>query len=973
MLDKMNTDELDSTWRRGRSIPIAFLLWVIYFCYAICAALVFQKVLVPLVPSLHAIGGLVGDDAIYFDSVAVKMAEQINLNGWGGWQLYPAQGAAGNVGILAALYAIFGHDPTLILPVNASIHALGGVLIFLLARELANKDSVGVLAGIIAGSLFVLFPSSLNWYGQLHKDGYAIAGFLLILLVWIKALCRSGNEVVWVKLFLAHLAGVVLIALVRPYNLKLMLVAYLVGWVLWTFIAILRRRAGFDLKFNTFLIVSAAVCIGGIGAAGYLGADSNSEQAYASFNGTGKPWKWQDTPWVPDKVEHYVELAAQTRGYLIDYGISQNAKSMIDVDVKPQSIVEVVGYLPRALQISLFAPLPNTWFQSLSLMRLTAVAETLIFYICFVGLLLLFLYERKPATWVTLYFATFMMTVVGFTIANMGTLYRIRYAYQFVFLMLGVLGWITWLDQSGRLQRFKQWLNLSTISASAAAKENNSIRRKEVLGSGVIVMALTLFCFVGFFVRDIMMAHTFGLGASLDNFFIALLIPMFVVTVLGLPLGAVFVPTYLEKRERDSEASAKTFVTSTTTWISMALFIVCIALYLTGPALFPLLGLKSANQNLTELTKLFDLALPILLFSGLVIMGNAVLNAKGRAVLTSSAQLVVPVSAIVALVFFGKEYGIKSVMYGMVVGQLLNLAVIQYYLKRQQVSLWPAGRYLNAKKWLSDGGSSLLAQYVPLIVSAFFISAAAPVATVLAMSLPEGAVSAFNLGNKVVLFVTSLVGTAVSTVMLPYFSAMVSKNNIISARRELSLFLLFATFITIPCSAIIYFWAAPIVHYIFEGGVMGGDAVSEVTRVMQFSIVQLPFFVCNALLLKFATATKHVLAISVVAFVGMVVSIIASMILMRHMGVAGIALGMTVSMLLSTILLVLVLVRYGHITGLDALVMLLNWFLYITLLICIHYASTPSIVVSLMAYATLLVGYANMLLNERRLGIRDLR
>jgi hypothetical protein len=249
---------------RHRSMPLAFIIWVVFFCYAICAALIVQKVLLPLIPSLHAGGGLVSGDAIYFDSVAVKLAEQIRQYGWGSWQLFPATGASGNVAILGALYAVFGHDPTLIIPVNAAIHALGGVLIFLLARELSGKESIGTYAGVIAGSLFIIFPSALNWYGQVHKDGYAIAGSLLILLTWVKAFRESPDMRGWLMLFLAHLAGVVLVGIVRPYNLKLLLVVTLFMWLMVVGWAALHSQLRQEMKRLLFLSAAAITLLGGL-------------------------------------------------------------------------------------------------------------------------------------------------------------------------------------------------------------------------------------------------------------------------------------------------------------------------------------------------------------------------------------------------------------------------------------------------------------------------------------------------------------------------------------------------------------------------------------------------------------------------------------------------------------------------------------------------------------------------------------
>ena len=167
-----------------------FFIWTSFFVYSIAMALFFQNVLVPNLLSESG-GQLLPNDAVYFDKAAWEMAQQIRLDGWGAWQLFVAEGATGNVGILAAMYAVFGHEPSVIVPVNAAMHALGGLLLFLLVTRMTDDNKVGVFAGIVASTLFIIFPSSLSWYGQLHKDSYAIVGTFLILLIWIIHPVRS--------------------------------------------------------------------------------------------------------------------------------------------------------------------------------------------------------------------------------------------------------------------------------------------------------------------------------------------------------------------------------------------------------------------------------------------------------------------------------------------------------------------------------------------------------------------------------------------------------------------------------------------------------------------------------------------------------------------------------------------------------------------------------------------------------------
>ena len=936
---------------------ITFILWVVFFCYSICAALIFQVLILPYLSSIQTDSGSITTDAVYFDKVASSLASEIKANGWNSWRLYPSNGAPGNVAILGALYVIFGHDPSLAIPINAALHAMGGLLIFLLARELASKESIGNYAGVIAGSLFVIFPSALVWYGQNHKDSYAIAGILLIIFVWVKVFKGPATDRSWCFWILGSLAGIALVGIVRPFILKVLLVVVIGILIVLVVNVILRKKVSAYKKLIGFFLIVVVMLLGASKVTVILGS-VQSDETYTNWQDQtheiNERWKWGKSTWLPNSIDKRIKAAAKTRAGLIDYGVGLKAKSMIDEVIKPHNVLEVATYMPRALQVAMFAPFPATWLADVSMPKLVVMGEMLIYYLCLPGIIILLFYNRKPAVWMVFFVAIFFLLIYGFTQANIGTIYRYRYAYQFVLIMLGDLGWCTWLDKKGRLNFWPKQLHQPTNAVFSTPKKKPELRRKQMMGSGIIVMGLTLLTFVGFFIRDIMMAKSFGLGISLDSFFIALLIPMFLVTILSMPLGNAFVPFYLDIRERLTSQYSRELVSGISFWTTISLFIFCLILYPISPILLPHLTIKELSMDMQQLIPLMHIALLLLLFSGMVILGNSVLNARGRSVLTSTVQLVVPITVILALLFFGNRYGIMVAMYGMVVGQLLNLFILQYYLGYYDVTLWPKLN-LHAQAEFTQ----LFRQYIPLVLSAFFIAAASPVATLLAMSLPEGGVSAFNLGNKVVLFCTGLFSAAVSTVMLPYFSVLVAKNHMVSARRELSFFLMLATFISVPISVILYLESIPIIRLIFEGKTFDSSATGLVAQVMQYAVIQIPFFVCNSLILKFATATKHLFIINVLALVGLVINIGASILLMKYIGVAGIALGASVSMLLSTVMLLLVLVRYQHMSVFDALIIMLNWLLFVTLLVCLHFQSVARIYVIMIAYITLLIGYYN--------------
>lgn len=260
--------------------------------------------------------------------------------------------------------------------------------------------------------------------------------------------------------------------------------------------------------------------------------------------------------------------------------------------------------------------------------------------------------------------------------------------------------------------------------------------------------------------------------------------------------------------------------------------------------------------------------------------------------------------------------------------------------------------------------SDLWRQYLPLVASAFFLGVILPIDIMLASSLANGNVSIFNLGMKIVLFISGLLGAVVSNVMLPYFSSIVEKDHAAMAKKELSFFMLIATFASVPISVTLFLWSEQIVNLIFYSKTFIESDLVAIQSVMQYSVVQIPFFISSVLLFKYATATRHLRVITISAFVGLVFNVGISLLLMPRMGVSGIALATSVAMIVSSALILLTLSFYRHISIVDTLIVLLNWMLFLTLIIALHFQSIPSVVMTIITYGILLFGYTKLMNNK---------
>ena len=704
-----------------------------------------------------------------------------------------------------------------------------------------------------------------------------------------------------------------------------------------------------------FLFTSIILVIG----YSYTAHLATSESIFLSQIKTGNvKWQWEKSNLLPDNIEQQIENAAGIRVFNIIYNKNIGAGSIIDENKKPADIYSVAAYMPRAMQIALLAPFPSKWFETYKISRMVAVLEMIIWYLMIPGVFLALFYRRTPEIVICIAVSLFFLGIYGFVIPNVGTLYRVRYLFIFIFIILGISGWVTLFSKSNNAKI----LNCYVAKNELIVEDNHSgdpdgYSRLSVANSGITVILLTVVSYIGFFIRDVLTARWFGLGYELDSFFIAMLLPTFFVTLFCIPLGTIIIPAFLDSKEKAINKAQK-LVSNVSFMITFFLALLCIALLISAPFLLKIIGRGFCPDKIEYSIVLMGWALPVLLFSGMVIIGNSILNAIGKFVVPSLAQAAVPVIAILFLLFFGGKAGILAVAIGMLAGQLINLLWVAIALKKEGISLAPRWNF-HIKEF-----GTLFSQYMPLVIASFFVSASIPVNNAMASGLSAGSVAAFSLGNKFVLSVTGIIGTGIATVMLPYFSSFVARNRMFEVRQELSLFLNFSTIISIPVSILIYLASDEIVRIVFQGGVFTGDDAFTVARVIKFGIIQLPFFTCNILILKFATATRHTGLIMIASVAGLFLNIVLNNVLMGHMGVAGISLASTISMMLVTFLFAILIHRLGHVSWIDIITIALNWMLYFTIILCFHYKSYAGVIVAVFALLLLSIGHLKISINR---------
>jgi hypothetical protein len=125
--------------------------------------------------------------------------------------------------------------------------------------------------------------------------------------------------------------------------------------------------------------------------------------------------------------------------------MNAGAGSGVDSGVELRTARDVAAYAPRAFSIGMFAPFPSMWLRPGRSVgaagRAAAGVETLAMYGCeLLALAAVVLERRRLAALLLLLVAAFGVTTLALVVSNLGTLYRFRYVFWILLIVLGVAG-----------------------------------------------------------------------------------------------------------------------------------------------------------------------------------------------------------------------------------------------------------------------------------------------------------------------------------------------------------------------------------------------------------------------------------------------------------------------------------------------------------------------------------------------------
>ena len=437
----------------GRLIAAAALLHV---ALAVGLFSVGRAQLAPQLLNRDAI--MIVSDSYQYQSGAVRLAEILQNDGLRAWAAEPERMHVKLISIqFACLSPLFGYSALSAEPFNLFCYVAILSLVLMLGREVGGRR-----VGLLAAGIVALWPTFLLHTTQLLKDPLFIAAALALILVVTTWLTRtySWTAAVGTSALMLLAAGLLLLIRVRFAVVIFAIVCF--GFALLVVRQLMERRV---LYWN--LLCPVLILCAGALAPFYLTAGNQKHKQYPS-DGSGQPKSVVTGKQVTGVVSYRSQVplkpklpadgagrlhatmdraALEIGGARYKFNFSwPESGSGIDRSVEYKDLRSLILYLPRAFAIGFWSPFPATWVGEGKSVgragRALSGAETLLIYLCQLLALVCILREPRclPA-WLLLLITLLGVIMLGLVVSNLGTLYRFRYLFWILLIILGVKGY----------------------------------------------------------------------------------------------------------------------------------------------------------------------------------------------------------------------------------------------------------------------------------------------------------------------------------------------------------------------------------------------------------------------------------------------------------------------------------------------------------------------------------------------------
>lgn len=404
------------------------------------------------------------------------------------------------------------------------------------------------------------------------------------------------------------------------------------------------------------------------------------------------------------------------------------------------------------------------------------------------------------------------------------------------------------------------------------------------------------------FGSNLLVSYYYGTSGTTDAFFLALMIPYLLISALTSAADGAIIPQYSEIAMSDGRETADRYYSNITNISAIVAVALGLLMYIFADGFIAVF----ASGFIGEQRELAVMYLRIFSFIGLFNLLYCYFSSYNTIYKDAVARAYIPVLTniivIAGLVLFHDE---KMLVYAVVflfVSMMGGIVPILYAKNNGfRYSLLIDVRDTKFRKFIAAS--------VPIAGTALLFNLYTTVGGALASRLTEGSVSALNYAAKITAVFDSLVVAGIGAVLTVYLSEIYVSKDLGLLFKSVDKVVFAICVFLLPIVIVSMVLSEELIRFVYMRGAFDEGAVKRVKDVFLFLAPQIIFLSLHGILTKVYYSLHQPKAPLLVTFIGFILFVGGGSLLSQWLGVNGIAIAISGSMIITCVILMYLLGR----------------------------------------------------------------
>lgn len=399
------------------------------------------------------------------------------------------------------------------------------------------------------------------------------------------------------------------------------------------------------------------------------------------------------------------------------------------------------------------------------------------------------------------------------------------------------------------------------------------------------------------FGREALIAAYYGATAETDAFFFAQSMPNMIFPAISGGLSTALTSLYVKRLEKFGECDGSRYASRLLNGLMLLGCALGFAGFMISPILVSLLapGFSGNQAELASiLTQIIMISFPLYFMNYML---GAILNSRKVFVSSQLAGLLYNLTIIFLTSTFGRERGVLFLCAATALGTVAQFICLLFSCLRTHFHYTP-----RLNPFHSDT-AELFRLALPILLGNSVVQLNNIVDKALGSLQPEGSLSALSYASSLDALVVSIFVTSLSTVLYPTLTSMAAGSDQAEYGKTLLQSLSGLTLVLFPISCITLLAADDVVNIVYARGSFDQTAVAYTSVVLACYAPQFLFVGIREVLTRGFFALQDTKTPSINSAVGVGCNIVFSLVFVRWLGLRGIAIGTTLSALVSALML----------------------------------------------------------------------